>query len=158
MKKNDPSSKLEDHLGYWLRCLSNFVHYNFAQKLDKYDVTVEQWVVLRTLFDREGTSLQDVALIIGVDNSSLSRMIERLVKKELVVRDIHPKDRRTVVLSLSSAAQKLVPLLAQEADKNDSDFFKVIAPDQRDLLLTIIQDVLTKKGWYKHERGQDKMK
>ena len=158
MKKQDASSKLEDHIGYWLRCLSNFVHNSFAQRLEKHGISVEQWVVLRTLFDKEGTSLQDAAIRIGVDNSSLSRMIERLVQKELVIRDIHPKDRRTVVLTLSRTAKKLVPLLAQEADKNDSEFFKFITPSERNLLLNIIQDVLTKNGWDKHERGHDTMK
>lgn len=158
MKKHNTSSKLEDHIGYWLRCLSNFVHNSFALRLDKYSITVEQWVVLRTLFDKEGTSLQEAALTIGVDNSSLSRMIERLVQKELVVRDIHPKDRRTAVLSLTPKAKKLVPLLAQEADQNDSEFFKVIAPEKRDSLLNIIHEVLTKNGWDKQERGQDTMK
>lgn len=158
MKKRATSSQLEDHIGYWLRCLSNFVHTGFAQRLDKYGITVEQWVVLRILFDQEGTSLQEAAAAIGVDNSSLSRMIERLVQKELVVREIHPTDRRTVVLSLSHRAKKLVPLLAREADKNDSEFFKVITPEKRDLLLSIIHDVLTKNGWDKHERGHDTMK
>lgn len=158
MKKRATSSQLEDHIGYWLRCLSNFVHNSFAQRLDKYGITVEQWVVLRTLFDKEGTSLQEAALTIGVDNSSLSRMIERLVQKELVVRGIHPNDRRTVVLSLTTTAKKLVPLMAHEADKNDTEFFDVIAPEKRELLLSIIHDVLTKNGWDKHERGHDTMK
>jgi DNA-binding MarR family transcriptional regulator len=156
MKDQVTLSKLEDHIGYWLRCLSNFVHHSFAQRLEKYDISVEQWVVLRTLFDKEGTSLQEAAQLIGVDNSSLSRMIERLVKKGLVVRVMHSKDRRTIVLSLSSKAKELVPLLAQQADINDVEFFKVIASPQRDLLVDLIKEVLAKNGWDEKGRGKDK--
>ena len=46
-------SNLEKHLGYWLRCLSNFVSGGFAGKLAARDVSVAQWVVLRTLYDTE---------------------------------------------------------------------------------------------------------
>ena len=156
MKDQVTLSKLEDHIGYWLRCLSNFVHHSFTQRLEKYDISVEQWVVLRTLFDREGTSLQEAAQLIGVDNSSLSRMIERLVKKGLLVRVMHSKDRRTIVLSLSSKAKELVPLLAQQADINDVEFFKVIASPQRDLLVDLIKEILAKNGWDETGRGKDK--
>ena len=50
-------SALEDHLGFWLRQLSNQVSASFARRLEKYDVSVPQWVMLRVLFDHDGTTL-----------------------------------------------------------------------------------------------------
>lgn len=158
MKNRASLSQLEDHIGYWLRCLSNFVHHNFAQRLERYDISVEQWVVLRTLFDKEGISLQDAAQLIGVDNSSLSRMIGRLVQKKLVIRNNHLQDRRTIVLSLSSKAKELVPLMAQEADKNDLEFFKVLNPAKKEIFLQIIKEILAENGWDKEGRGKDTMR
>ena len=151
-------SNLEDHIGYWIRCLSNFVHDSFAQKIKSYDISVEQWVVLRTLFNNEGITLQEASTLVGVDNSSLSRMIERLVVRGLVIRTMHPNSRRTLVLTLSSTAKKLVPLLAQEADKNDLEFFKTLQSSEKSFFLNTIKDLLLKNGWDKRTRGKDTMK
>ena len=55
------TSSLEDHLGYWLRLLSNEVSARFAGKLESYGVTVAQWVVLRILFDQKNATIVEVA-------------------------------------------------------------------------------------------------
>ena len=42
----------EAHLAYWLRFVSNHVSQAFGQKLQARDVTVAEWVLLRSLFDQ----------------------------------------------------------------------------------------------------------
>ena len=37
-------SCLEEHLGYWLRLVSNNVSASFARRLEKLDVSVSEWV------------------------------------------------------------------------------------------------------------------
>lgn len=155
--KNKPISNLEDHFGYWLRTLSNFVHHSFAERLEKYDVSVAQWVVLRTLYDTKELSLNEAADMIGVDKSSLSRMVERLVQRQLVHRIGCVKDRRSVMLSLSDAARELVPLLAKEADQNDKEFFNSLGKNEQKLLLQTIHQLLSANGWQQSSRGWDTM-
>jgi hypothetical protein len=48
-----PVSGLQDHLGYWLRYVSNQVSHAFSVKLAAREVTVAEWVMLRELFDAE---------------------------------------------------------------------------------------------------------
>src|ERR1700678_939416 len=107
MSKSVPSS-LDEPLGYWLRCLSNFVSHSFAERLARQGFSVAQWVVLRTLYDSSGVTVDEGAAPGGVDKSSLSRMVERLVKKGLVNRT-QGDDRRSVGLTLTPAGKKLVP-------------------------------------------------
>jgi hypothetical protein len=103
MKKSIPSP-LEKHLGHWLRCLSNFVSHSFAERLAGQDISVAQWVVLRTLYDNDGITLNEAAGQVGVDKSSLSRMVERLVQKGLAIRG-EGDDRRSVGLTLTAAGR-----------------------------------------------------
>ncbi|WP_165235796.1 MarR family winged helix-turn-helix transcriptional regulator [Aquisphaera insulae] len=140
-------SKLEDHLGYWLRCLSNLVSEAFARRLEGHGVSVPQWVVLRCLFDRENASLNELAATIGIDNGALSRMVERLVQKGLVSRETDPANRRMVRLRLTDASKALVPVLAKEADRNDEAFFGVIGEPERRQLLETVRTLLTRNGW-----------
>lgn len=155
MGKSIPSN-LEEHLGYWLRCLSNFVSHSFAERLAKQDISVAQWVVLRTLYDHNGVTLNEAAGQVGVDKSSLSRMVERLVQKGLVNR-AEGGDRRSVGLSLTAAGKKLVPQLSQLADENDAAFFHTLDPKQRMEFLTTIKQLLTANGWDVSQRGRDRM-
>lgn len=148
-------SNLEQHLGYWLRCLSNFVSLSFAERLAKQGVSVAQWVVLRTLYNDDGMTLNEAARQVGVDKSTLSRMIERVVLKGWASRSEGP-DRRSVGLRLTSAGRKLVPKLAKLADENDEAFFRTLSSRQRQEFLSVIQQLLTTNGWETARRGRDR--
>lgn len=155
MIKSAPSN-LEEHLGYWLRCLSNFVSHSFAERLAGQDISVAQWVVLRALYDSSGVTLNEAAAQVGVDKSSLSRMVERLVQKRLVNRT-EGDDRRSLGLTLTAAGKKLVPQLAKLADENDAAFFHALPPRQRTEFLATIKQLLTANGWDVSQRGRDRM-
>jgi DNA-binding MarR family transcriptional regulator len=130
----------------------------FAQFCGKagQDFSVAQWVVLRTLYDSSGVTLNEAAAQVGVDKSSLSRMVERLVQKGLVNRT-QGDDRRSVGLTLTPAGKKLVPQLAQMADENDAAFFNTMASKQRSEFLATIKQLLTANGWDASQRGRDRM-
>jgi DNA-binding MarR family transcriptional regulator len=155
MRRLAPSN-LEDHLGYWLRCLSNFVSESFALRLEKQGVSVAQWVVLRTLYDGPGVTLNHAAELIGVDKSTLSRMMDRLVKKGWVDRSAGG-DRRSVELKLTAAARALVPRLARLADENDAALFRALSAKQRNEFLATIQHLLHANRWSTNARGRDRM-
>jgi DNA-binding MarR family transcriptional regulator len=146
-------SNLGDHTGYWLRCLSNFVSYSFAERLAKEDVTVPQWVLLRTLYSHDNITLNQLAQFVGLDKSSVSRMVERLVQRKLVNRD-EGNDRRSLGLGLTPDAKKLVPRLAKHADQNDESFFKTLSQKQRKEFLETIKQLLDANGWTQSERGR----
>ena len=110
------TSSLEDHLGYWLRMLSNEVSARFAEKLESHGVTVAQWVVLRILFDQKNATVVEVAAALDIDKGAVSRMIDRLLKLGLVRREESARSRREVALFLTPKAQSLVPKLAKAAD------------------------------------------
>jgi DNA-binding MarR family transcriptional regulator len=150
-------SNLEDHIGYWLRCLSNCVHNSFAASLAEHNISVEQWVVLRTLYNLKDIMLSQAAEIIGVDKGSLSRMVERLVKRGLVNR-AEGQNRRSIKLSLTKSGMDLVPKLAKLADSNDERLFRSLTASQKTGLLDMLKNLLAANGWKQSERGFDRMK
>jgi DNA-binding MarR family transcriptional regulator len=153
MEKLNPSD-LRKHVGYWLRCLSNLVSGTFAEKLAAKHITVAQWVVLRTLYDRRDIALNEAAAEVGVDKSSLSRMVERLVQKGLLIRG-EGSNRRSIGLTLTPSAMKLVPQLAKLADENDEQFFHCLSAQERNEFLSTIKRLLNANGWDPAKRGRD---
>lgn len=144
MKK--AASGLEDHLGYWLRKLSNRVSLSFAERVERHGVSVANWVVLRVLFDHEALPLKEIVERVGVDQGSLSRMVDRLLARGLVERAENPEDRRAVRISLTPEGRRLVPKLAREADENDRAFFAVLPERKRAELLAAIKALLAVHG------------
>src|ERR1700733_11047768 len=79
-------SDLRSHTGFWLRFVSNHVSQSFARKLVGSGVTVAEWVVLREMFDASATSPSALAAATGLTRGAISKLIDRLVQKDLVSR------------------------------------------------------------------------
>jgi DNA-binding MarR family transcriptional regulator len=138
-------SQLEKHLGYWLRLVSNNVSASFARKLEALDVSVSEWVALRKLFDQPSAiSISALAEQMGMTKAPVSRLVERLVQKELVERQDSRNDGRAQQIWLSSAGQKLVPKLAAIADENDEAFFGHLPVNARLAIVGLMQKIAEK--------------
>src|ERR1700761_574401 len=114
-------SNLEDHLGYWLRSVSNQVSQAFARKILTRDVTVAEWVMLRVLYEHDAMAPSALAERLGMTRGAISKLTDRLVDKALVTRTVDQGDRRYQALALTAAGQALVPELSALADRNDAE-------------------------------------
>jgi MarR family transcriptional regulator, organic hydroperoxide resistance regulator len=128
-------STLTDHVGYWLRRLSDEVHQSFERKLAARDVTVAQWNVLITVYHRDATTATGVARLIGIDPGAVSRLVDRLAGKGLMTRHADPASRRTIQLALTPAGRTLVPDLIAIADANDAAYFGALPDAERAALI-----------------------
>jgi len=142
----DKVSALETHLGYWLRVVSNHVSYAFKVKLERQGVTVAEWVVLRALFDGDGIKPSELAAKIGLTRGAISKLIDRLVAKDLVVVRSDARDGRAQVITLKASGRRLVPKLAALADENDAQAFDDLDPEQRAFLLATLKSIVDRLG------------
>ncbi len=138
------ASNLETHLGYWLRFVSSHVSHAFSLKLQAYDVTVAEWVVLRELFDGDGDGASPSALAdrLGMTRGAISKLADRLIAKDLIGRTVSTEDRRQQTLALTAAGRKLVPALSALADRNDAEFFGHLPPSERAALEKTLRNIV----------------
>jgi len=145
-EKQTAATGLEDHLGYWLRFVSNHVSQAFARKVQEQGVTVAEWVVLRALFDVAEVNAGGLVERVGLTKGAVSKLVERLVNKGLVNCVADEQDRRVQWLKLTSAGRKLVPVLAALADQNDEEFFGHLSAKQREELAGALQEIVWRHG------------
>lgn len=136
------TSDLENHLGYWLRFVSNQVSHAFSLKLQARDVTVAEWVVLRELFDLADIQPSTLADRLGMTRGAISKLADRLIAKELIARTASTEDRRQQTLSLTDDGRTLVPTLAELADRNDAEFFGHLDPAERAALENALKEIV----------------
>jgi DNA-binding MarR family transcriptional regulator len=146
MPKTPRVSALEDHLGYWLRYVSNQVSHAFSLKVAVRDVTVAEWVMLRELYEQDAMAPSALADRLGMTRGAISKLADRLTAKALLTRLPGKKDRRYQGLALSAAGRALVPELSDLADRNDAEFFGHLAPADRAIAERIMKDIVRKLG------------
>jgi DNA-binding MarR family transcriptional regulator len=138
MRARTPSTEvtnLRGHIGFWLRFVSNHVSHSFARKLEGSGITVAEWVILREMFDSTSTSPSALAAATGLTRGAVSKLIDRLVQKNLVSRAEASGDRRFQDIRLTSAGRTLVPRLAHIADRSDEEFFSQLSAEERERLV-----------------------
>jgi len=135
-------SDLRSHTGFWLRFVSNHVSHSFARKLVGSGVTVAEWVVLREMFDASTTSPSALAAATGLTRGAISKLIERLVQKDLVSRAEAPGDRRFQDVGLTSAGRMLVPKISALANQNDNEFFSHLPVGERERLVATLKKLV----------------
>ncbi len=78
------------------------------------DISGEQWVILKRIYEQEGINQREIAGLTYKDPASVTRMIDLLEKQELVNRRDIDGDRRSYNLFLTkkgiTLVEKIIPL------------------------------------------------
>ncbi len=140
-------SGLEDHLGYWLRYVSNQVSHAFSRKVEARGVTVAEWVILRVLYEEISLVPSVLAERIGMTRGAISKLADRLAEKALLTRTSGTNnDRRYQDLALTPAGRLLVPELSALADRNDAEFFGHLSLAERAEIERMMREIVRSQG------------
>lgn len=98
----------------------------------------------------------ELAAVLQVDASTLSRTMDQLVRKGLVVRQPHPTDRRAMLLELSEQGVQVAAAIHESADTLYRDILGEIPVDhRREVLQRFGQLVETFRHWQARGADQD---
>lgn len=145
MTRHTEVSPLESHLGYWLRYVSNHVSHAFNLKVAAVGVTVAESVVLRELYDGESAP-SALADRLGMTRGAISKLANRLIEKDMIVRRANAADRRFQSLALTRDGRAITPKLAALADQNDTEFFAHLDARTRETIVAAMKDIVRRKG------------
>ena len=102
-------------------------HGMIKNKLRTIDLTHPQFVVLTTLAallrQQEWVSQTDIAQFSDMDVMTVSQIIRLLVKKELIIREVHPKDSRANIILLTDMGLQKVNQALPLVESIDQAFF-----------------------------------
>ena len=104
---------------YWINRLSFILRKEISQRFKEksFSISGEEWGMLLNLWRQDGRTPTELADLTIRDRTTVTRLIDGMVKKDLVKREIDPNDRRRSLIFLTargeSLQQELVPI-AQE--------------------------------------------
>ena len=99
--------KMEDCINFLLTGAQHRVFQILKKDLEKYDLTPIQYGVLRSIWSYGSKNPKDIAEKFGIENSTISGILERMENKGLLVRNIDSEDRRFIRIELTEAGREL---------------------------------------------------
>jgi DNA-binding MarR family transcriptional regulator len=112
----------EGLVSYLLARASFAVSGPFATALKAHHITMRQWRILGTLWDSEGLRLGELAAAIMCEQSTTTRLVDRLVADGLVDKGPAADDRRKVQLKLTPKGRAETQQLVALTDELERDF------------------------------------
>jgi len=82
---------------------------NFAEKLLKpYHLTLEQFHLLKQMSPDSGMSQRELGNLVNKTPANITRILDRLEQKNLILRHSNPKDRRVSLVFLTDQGSGLI--------------------------------------------------
>lgn len=83
----------------------------------EFNITVDQWLVMKHLYENDEMKQNELAEILFKDNPTLTRIIDLLCEKGLTVRKQHPTDRRSFQVTLTRQGKVKVEQMRPKIQK-----------------------------------------
>jgi DNA-binding MarR family transcriptional regulator len=97
----------EDSVGYLIAVLRTRLFRALDLEFEKFGFTSAQWPILRSVVDGETPTAADLCRRLNYDTGSMTRMLNRLEQKGVIVREPSAADRRVVQLKITPAGRKV---------------------------------------------------
>jgi DNA-binding MarR family transcriptional regulator len=111
-------------------------------------ITIRAHIVLTALVQADGTPLSQLGLgqRLGVDKTTMTALLDKLERKNLVIRAADPNDRRARIPQITSAGRKLQAVLARELDTVEDQVLGALNSAERDQLRELLRRIITVDG------------
>jgi DNA-binding MarR family transcriptional regulator len=104
---------LSDCINFILTRAQNSVFTHFKNRLARFDVTPVQYAVLKCLWDNGDQSPTQISQSLYLDTSTITGILERMERKELIKRMHSKTDRRAITIRIKPLGKKLQPQIEQ---------------------------------------------
>ena len=114
-------------------------------KEEEFDITVDQWLILKILSLNNDKNQSELAELTGKDHPTLTRILDLLCKKNLVERKASQGDRRSFTIQLTKTGiekqKEWAPKVAQIRNKAWENLSEKDHEELKRILNTIYQSL-----------------
>lgn len=99
---------------------------------------VRDWLVLAALDDGQQCTQLELSRMVCVDKTTLISVLDRLEQRGLIVRTVHPSDRRIRIPQITAAGRRVHAEFATARDASEARALAGVSPEDRSLLLSLL--------------------
>ena len=107
---DSPQLKLDNQICFPLYSVSRLITKAYKPYLDKLGLTYPQYIVLLVLWENDRLTVNQIAKKLILNTNTLSPLLKRMEKLELLQRKRSDEDERSVIVQISNKGKKLKAL------------------------------------------------
>lgn len=133
--KADPRRlAFEGSTGYLLSRVGALARRNWSRMLAERNLTPHHYGTLMTLAEVGPLGQQQLSELIGIDPRNVVPIIDQVVDRGLLAREIDPADRRRRVLTLTDTGRDVVEDLHRSGTTMEQDFLRALSTTEQETL------------------------
>lgn len=136
---------IDESIGYLIKRVRSMLSLEIEREIADHDVTYDQWGVLLMIMTERGDTAAVLARGMECDTGSMTRMLDRLEAKELIVRTRSTDDRRRVQLELTAGGKRLAARLIAAIVKVLNRHLEGFSVDELELFKSFLRRMLANR-------------
>jgi len=141
-----PICSPQAQLNFWVRLAHTRFAKRFKRDLREFRLIASEWAALRELYRPGRLSPVDIGRAIGMTKGGASKLVNRLVKKRLVIKEVGTYDRRFRTVQITLEGKYLVGFFGSREKTAEEEFFRFMQPDEQRQLLERLRQSLGADG------------
>nr|WP_319495332.1 MarR family transcriptional regulator [uncultured Desulfobacter sp.] len=136
---------IDQSIGYLVGRLSRAIIKRLSKKFQDagFDISYEQWSVLVHLYREDGQTQQALARTAVKDKAAVTRLLNGLEKKNIVLRIPDRNDKRSNFVYLTNKAKEIKPHLVGFVEEMLDEAAQGIDPEEMDRCRTTINRIFS---------------
>ncbi|WP_331776040.1 MarR family winged helix-turn-helix transcriptional regulator [Sulfurospirillum sp. 1612] len=137
---------MKDSLLLQMKLTKNIIETKTNKYLKSYNISHEQAMLLKVVYEVPGLSQTQLAGYLHKDKTTITRMIDTLVKKGKLRREISTEDRRVFQIYVTDETKKGVEELSPIFEKQEMELRNIISDNDYYTTLEVFEKI---KKYYK---------
>lgn len=137
--------ELKECINFLLTTAQHTVFQYLSQRLAPYDITPSQYGILNCLWINDGTCLpRQIAELLCLETSTVSGILDRMQKKDLIARVINPENRREILVMITPKGEALKAPVLKIIDEVNEEVLKDFSPKETEFIRKSLRQIAEK--------------
>ena len=137
--------ELKECINFLLTTAQHTVFQYLSQRLAPYDITPSQYGILNCLWINDGTCLpRQIAELLCLETSTVSGILDRMQKKDLIDRVINPENRREILVMITPKGEALKAPVLKIIDQVNEEVLKDFSPKETEFIRKSLPQIAEK--------------
>jgi DNA-binding MarR family transcriptional regulator len=133
-------------IGFQLRMAQIASFQGFARHAQGIGLSPGRFAALVLIDRNPGISQTALSRAIGSDKSTLTPVLDGLVKRGLISRERTRADRRLYELKLTDAGRKAMRAMFERAQRHESELDEIVGPREREIVMKALRKIAAALG------------
>lgn len=129
-------------LGFLITGVRSAILSALDKALEPLGISAAQFVVFRSIADGRGSTIGELCRVLGYDSGAMTRLLDRIEKKDLIRRVANPQDRRSFLIELTERSALLVPQARRRVQKVFAQLLNGFDEKEAAALKTSLEQIL----------------